>query len=318
MQAFKKIWFFIIMIVILLFMTDGIQETATANDDYVQDRNKSIYRILREPENSVDMVVIGDSLSYTSISPMELWKEYGITSYVCGQSGQTAQEAFHMLKEVFKKQAPRVIVMEAHVLFKEQPGLGGLKEILGEAGNYYFPLLRNHNIWKCILTGKRYQEKNYKGFTFRCDVKPYTKGTYMVKSAKTDKIPSNSLIYMEKIQKLCRKKGVKLFLYSAPSPVNYSYAKHNSIQKYANEHSIEYLDMNLELDKMGIDWKTDSLDKGDHLNLRGAQKATAYLGKYLNKEYQFADHRNEKAYQLWNECWKEYSKEAEQNLKKMK
>lgn len=139
----------------------------------------------------------------------------------------------------------------------------------------------------------------------------------MKKSAKTKEIPSNSLIYMKKIQKLCRKNGAKLLLYSAPSPVNYSYAKHNSIQKYAKEHSVEYLDMNLELDKIGIDWKTDSLDNGDHLNLKGAQKTTAYLGQYLCKKYQFTDRRGEKDYQQWNECYGKYVKEAEQKLKNM-
>lgn len=318
MQVFKKIWFFIIMIAIMAAMTDSVQELVTANDNFIQDRNKSIYRILREPENSIDVVVVGDSLSYTSVSPMELWKEYGITSYICGQSGQTTQESFHMLKEVFKKQSPRVIVMEAHALFKEQSGSKGIKEILGEAANYYFPLIRNHNIWKCILTGKRYQEESYKGFSFRCDVKPYTKGAYMKKSAKMKEIPSNSLIYMKKIQKLCRKNGAKLLLYSAPSPVNYSYAKHNSIQKYAKEHSVEYLDMNLELDKIGIDWKTDSLDNGDHLNLRGAQKTTAYLGQYLKKYQNLVDHREDLTYHSWNNLYAKYRKEADQNLAVMR
>ena len=318
MQVFKKISFFIIIIVIAAVITDTVQKISIANDDFVQDRNKSIYRILGEPENSIDVVVVGDSLSYTSVSPMELWKEWGITAYVCGQSGQTTQESFHMLKEVFKKQSPRVIAMEAHVLFKGQTGSNGLKEILGEIGNYYFPLIRNHNIWKCILMGKRYQEENYKGFSFRCDVKPYTKGAYMKKTTKMKEIPSNSLVYMKKIQKLCRKNGANLFLYSAPSPVNYNYAKHNSIQKYAEEHSVEYLDMNLQLDKIGIDWETDSLDKGDHLNLRGAQKTTTYLGQYLKKYQNLVDHREDTSYYSWNDLYAKYRKEAVQNLAAMR
>ena len=98
MQVFKKIWFFIILIVLITAVSGTIYEIALGNHHLVQDRSKSFYQILREPENSVDAVVVGDSLSYTSISPMELWKEYGMTFFVCGQSGQTTQETYYMLK----------------------------------------------------------------------------------------------------------------------------------------------------------------------------------------------------------------------------
>ena len=164
MQVFKKIWFFIILIVLITAVSGTIYEIALGNHHLVQDRSKSFYQILREPENSVDAVVVGDSLSYTSTSPMELWKEYGMTSFVCGQSGQTTQETYYMLKNVFKRQSPGLIIMETHALFKEQSGMNGVKEILGGIGNYYVTLLRNHDIWKAVLAGKRYTRVNYKGF----------------------------------------------------------------------------------------------------------------------------------------------------------
>ena len=76
MQVFKKIWFFIILIVLITAVSGTIYEIALGNHHLVQDRSKSFYQILREPENSVDAVVVGDSLSYTSISPMErIWND---------------------------------------------------------------------------------------------------------------------------------------------------------------------------------------------------------------------------------------------------
>ena len=42
--------------------------------------------------------------------------------------------------------------------------------------------------------------------------------------------------------------------------------------EYAKDNSLTYIDMNLMLDELGIDWSLDSLDKGDHLNLSGAYK----------------------------------------------
>ena len=138
MQVFKKIWFFIILIVLITAVSGTIYEIALGNHHLVQDRSKSFYQILREPENSVDAVVVGDSLSYTSISPMELWKEYGMTFFVCGQSGQTTQETYYMLKNVFKRQSPGLIIMETHSFFKEHSKQG---DSLGMTNSCKTPLI---------------------------------------------------------------------------------------------------------------------------------------------------------------------------------
>ena len=94
----KNILFMMILVLLLVGVSERIVNLMVANDSYVLDRNKSIFRILREPENSVDIIVLGDSLGMTSISPMAWWGDYGMTGYVCGQTGQRMQEAFHMLQ----------------------------------------------------------------------------------------------------------------------------------------------------------------------------------------------------------------------------
>lgn len=287
------------------------------NDNLVQSRNKSIFRILREPEKSIDVIVLGDSLSYSAISPMVLWKDHGITSYICGQSGQKIQETCHMLETALKTQKPKLVILETNVMFRGSFGLVGLKESIEEWGNHYFPIFRCHDIWKSFFIDKQYPEENYKGFAFRSTVQPYENGEYMQETEQREGMTDTVITYMEKIENLCREKKVKLLLLGTPSPINYNYRRHNSVRTYAAEHSLDYLDLNLKLDEVGIDWKIDSLDKGDHLNLSGAHKVTKYLGKYLKSAYELPDHRGEAFYAAWDKDVAEYSQKAEETLRVM-
>lgn len=317
MRVFRNAVFFILLFAGLVGMSGWIQKTMMNNSDYVPTRNKNVYQILKEPENSIDVVIAGDSLSYTSIIPMKMWEDKGITSYAAGQPGQTIQEAYHMLKSMFRNQSPKLVLLETNTLFRDETGISGLKEILEEIGNYYIPLLRGHDIWKSVLAGKKYKLEMYKGFSFRCEIAPYKKGKYMIKSTDFEKIPDSSVIYMKKIRKLCDKNNAKLVLVSTPSPANYSYPRHNGLKSYAENYSMDYLDMNLDLNKIGINWETDSLDNGDHLNLLGAWKTTKHLEKYLSRHYKLVDHRNDRKYRLWDILDKKYKKAADVNMKKM-
>ena len=59
MQVFKKIWFFIILIVLITAVSGTIYEIALGNHHLVQDRSKSFYQILREPETGGLQLVVG-------------------------------------------------------------------------------------------------------------------------------------------------------------------------------------------------------------------------------------------------------------------
>ena len=72
----KNILFMMILVLLLVGVSERIVNLMVANDSYVLVRNKSIFRILREPENSVDIFVLGDCLGMTSISPMAWWGDY--------------------------------------------------------------------------------------------------------------------------------------------------------------------------------------------------------------------------------------------------
>ncbi len=301
-KPIKKSWrpflFFFILLLLLNAASRAVSGIAKRSGELVRDRNRSYVAIQKEPENTVQVLVLGDSESYTTVSPMQLWKETGIPAFVCGQSGQKPQETYYMLKTALETQSPRVVLLETHALYNKEKKINAVQNVVREAGNYIFPVFRLHDIWKAGFSGKHYSGKSYKGFEIRAAVQPYKGGAYMKPTEEKEPVPEFSDFYLCRILELCRAHNAELVLYSGPSPVNYDYRRHNGLKEAAEEYSLAYVDLNLE--EIGIDWDKDTLDKGDHLNIFGAQKVTSYLGKYLRENFGLEDLRNEEQYQSWN------------------
>lgn len=304
MKTRSKIILFILIFVLLLAgLSVGVQIAVYSMKDTITGRSRSFALVGAEPENTIDVLVIGDSESYTSMSPMDLWSQTGITSFDCGQPGQRIQETCFLLKEALKTQSPKVVMLETNVMFRNPGFLTNVSMSVIEPIRYYFPIFRYHNLWKMLIDGRKNPNfSGYKGFEIRGKVVPYEgSDQYMKETKDVQEIPEFVWHYMEEIKKMCKEKNAELLLVSAPSPHNYNYKKHNAIEQYAKKFGLPYIDLNMKTKEIGIDWKKDSYDKGDHLNIRGAQKVTEYMGKYLQENYKLPDHRNEKAYQEWNE-----------------
>ncbi|MBM6853650.1 SGNH/GDSL hydrolase family protein [Mediterraneibacter glycyrrhizinilyticus] len=302
----RLILFFLILAILLAGCSAWIHAEAVKLADFIPGRSRPFASIAAERKDGIDVIVLGDSESYTSVSPMQLWKEQGLSSYVCGQPGQKIQETYFMLKTALQSQSPKVVLMETNLMFRDPGPVKNIQSSFAETARYHFPLLRFHNLWKLMFDGKKPGEAVYKGFSIRSSVDPFDSGDYMKETEEVQEMPQAVTFYMEEIMELCRRSGAELFLVSAPSPKNYSYRKHNAIENYAKEKGLTYVDLNLKIKELGITWQKDSYDKGDHLNLYGAQKVTRWLGTYLKQNYELTDHRNDPAYEDWNELSKKY------------
>ena len=302
----RLILFFLILAILLAGCSAWIHAEAVKLADFIPGRSRPVASIAAERKDGIDVIVLGDSESYTSVSPMQLWKEQGLSSYVCGQPGQKIQETYFMLKTALQSQSPKVVLMETNLMFRDPGPVKNIQSSFAETARYHFPLLRFHNLWKLMFDGKKPGEAVYKGFSIRSSVDPFDSGDYMKETEEVQEMPQAVTFYMEEIMELCRRSGAELFLVSAPSPKNYCYRKHNAIENYAKEKGLTYVDLNLKIKELGITWQKDSYDKGDHLNLYGAQKVTRWLGTYLKQNYELTDHRNDPAYEDWNELSKKY------------
>ncbi len=281
-------------------------------------RNAIYSRIACEPANSVDVLVMGDSESYTSVSPMKLWKENGYTVYAAGQPGANLGDTRNVLKVALESQKPKVILLETHSLFRSRNGKINQKQsALAEKLYNALPMLRYHNAWKQFFPQRLHA--SYKGFNISGKVKPYTgSDDYMNQNQKPDVIDKENLQDLKAIRKVCKDHNIQLILYSAPSPKNYSMTRNVTLTKLAKKMKLPYVDLNMKTQELGIDWKTDTRDKGDHLNISGALKTTAFFQKYLSKNCNLPDHRKDSLVaSKWNKTYMEYAAVEEKKMSKI-
>ena len=114
--------------------------------------------------------------------------------------------------------------------------------------------------------------------------------TVITTPLRAPQILDSAIYYFDKIEKLCIEHNTKLILLKVPHltyPQNYAYdwAKdmYERVKIFSENNDIEYIDLNY--DSSLIDYLNDSIDGGNHLNVRGAEKVTAYLQNYLFDNY---------------------------------
>lgn len=264
---------------------------------------------LGEKENSLDVLYIGDSESYSSFSPMQMYEEYGITGYVTGVSAQRIYNQYYYLKEALEKQSPKVVVVETNTLFRKYSVANA---VVGELNNTV-PFVKYHDRWKNISLRDLNFKKDYthrevtKGFQIRKMIDSVEKTDYMKKSDKITEVPYLNEYYVKKIKELCEKKGAQVLLVSSKTLRNMNYGRHAGLQRMADRLELPYLDLNM-IPEIDIDWKTDTVDQGDHLNTAGAIKVSSYMGEYLVKNYNLKSHKNDPYYADWNNDLVEYKK----------
>ena len=264
--------------------------------------------ILGEKENTIDVLVLGDSESYSSITPMQIWKETGYTTYVCGAGGQPLDYTVTMLHRAFEHQTPKIVILETNAIFRKvSPAKAAITKL-----STYLPVFQYHNRWKSLnwndFTGsiKFTWTDDYKGYHYDKRTVPSKRNDHMKPTEVVASIEKLNLQYISQIHSFCEENGAQLIFLSTPSTVNWNYKRHNAVQELASQLQCEYIDLNLMTKEVPIDWKKDTRDKGDHLNHSGAVKVTRYLSQYLQEKQLLIDHREDQAYAKWNDSLKKY------------
>jgi len=300
---------FLFGLVVLIAISSLLFQPKNNNEAYGMELDHA-NGILGEQEASLDVLFVGDSVSYCSIIPVQIWRDYGLTSYLCSSTMQHLYVSKEFMEKAFENQSPKLVFLGTATIFNHFTE----QEKIWNSLEKNIPVLRYHDRWKTFTswpewkTGLKTEYAHLeiqKGYNYNKGVVGADIGDTRKPTDALEWIPPINKKTVEEIAELCNKNGAKLILVSEPNASgSWAPHRHNAIALLAEEMGLDYLDLNYMTDEVPIDWATDTFDGGDHLNYSGAQKVTAYLGKYLWNMGIFEDKRTDKKYESWNEAQK--------------
>ena len=98
-----------------------------------------------------DVIFIGDCEVYENFSPITLWEEYGIPSYIRGSAQQLIWQSYYLMEETFKYETPKVMVFNVLSMKYDTPASTGAAA-QREAYNRMTidPMRWSMSKWNCI------------------------------------------------------------------------------------------------------------------------------------------------------------------------
>ncbi len=276
-------------------------------------------------ETSHDVIFLGDCEFYESISPVTLWEDYGITSYVRGTPQQLIWQSYYILLDTLKHETPKVVVFNAmemkigevqseaytrltldglqDINYRLEAARLSKKEENESLLSYVFPLLRYHSRITDLNSDDfeyffRRDLISHHGYLMQTSVDPQTDDNPFQPPLFDYTFPEICFEYLDKIAALCAENDIELILFKSPT-ISWQYPWYEEwdeqLVSYAKDKGLLYINGIDYADEMGLDMTQDTYDKGVHLNVYGAEKCSRFLGNILRNDYSVPDNRQDTA-----------------------
>lgn len=279
----------------------------------LRDRETTLSPLYSEPDDSLDLIIVGSSHVNNGYIPTMLWEQNDIAACNVYSWSQPMWTSYHYIREALKTQDVDIVVLEMYGMmyghsyimpqeidrtnyetsFNLDPGWNRLQlirtaEHMGldlRPWEDFLNLPRYHTRWK-QLSARMFtydphtQPDPLKGYGLTFAVQPQTDPQL---TAEAPLEPYEfAAEYLQKIVDLCRGRGIRLIFTLAP----YVYSADEAgicrwIEQYAAQNGIPFLNyLGADGERIGFDWTTDFSDNG-HLNYAGAAKLTQDLYDFL-------------------------------------
>ena len=292
-----------------------------------RDDSERKYGAFFDDKNGFDVLFMGTSRVLDAISPMELWRDWGITSYNMGNNSEPLGMTYHVLNLAMGVHKPKVVVVDvfymAHALdeawtypyrhmFLDAVPFGRAKIDLVKAAfpesewqEFLMPFSLYHGRWDEILAGTGERMVDCEPYMMGGELRPSKRGRKdyeLTDAAYEEELPGAQAL--RDIAALCTENDIELVLTALPGHASeQEQMAMNSAIPVAEELGVPMINMM----PMGvINRQKDCCDYEGHLNPRGASKVTAFLGAWLAENYDLEDRRGDHAYAHWDENLKKY------------
>lgn len=315
-----KLSYFGLIFMLFLSGTAGFLKVNSLPDNV---RIKGFYL---EPKDSLNMVTIGASETYTAIAPGLLWKEFGFTSYNYSVAGSPISIVKSQVKEILANQDPKVIVIEINGTLQDDEyqinekrlrkyidnipwsvnKINTIKEIVPEdqQTEYFIPFLKYHSNWQsldlCIanfyLQSRMMLEgsSRLKGFQTISGAEE-TKSKVIDVKGDTSVLPlsEKAEYYLRDLLQYLKDEGIDNVLFMrTPHRITKKsypfYQRANEAEKIIKEYGFPYVNFETQKDEIGLSMMDDFYNN-HHLNLYGQKKFTNYFGNYMVEHYDLKD-----------------------------
>ena len=189
-----------------------------------------------------DVLILGDCEVYENISPVKLWREYGISSYIRGNAQQLLPQSYALLEETLSYETPEAVILSVSAMQQydqineayNRMTFDGMRwsaskwNAIRETAlpdehifEYIFPLLRFHSRFAELEEDDlRYLLKKdrvtYNGYYLRADVRPLG-DLPSERRPRSYAFDERAWSCLDRIRELCESKGIRLILMKAPS-----------------------------------------------------------------------------------------------------
>lgn len=324
----KKFIRFICFLLVLLTVLITASDLLTVSD------RKDIMHIkgfFCEPENSLDVTLIGASELYTGFNSPLAWKKYGFTSYSFCYAGMVGSHYKLAVDEVLSRQKPKLMVIEingflydqeymedmtkAHTFLDNLPKDKIRRDFIKENYDFktqmefFFPIIKHHDNWKhpksCLACFKSNYSIKKNGIVYsKAFSSNYyskeVKGMENFKPIFCDYSRDCMIDLLEHLNEL----GVENVLFARfPHTVkNSNIDVYHEIEGLVTAYGYDFVNFENEFKQFNLDINKDFYNR-DHMNVFGMKKFTDGFSKYILDNYDVISQHTAEVTEMWNLCY---------------